>query len=152
MDNLKYIYGGRELLEFVKPMWNKLNNYHKDNSINFKSHFESLSFEIKLKKFEAYSNLEIMVILVKNLSKDTYLGYSISTVTKDKVGEIDSIYVDQDYRKYGIGKRLMNESIAWLNLKNVNKKILYVAKGNENVFDFYGKCGFYPKMILLEEI
>ena len=46
----------------------------------------------------------------------------------------------------------MNESIAWLNSKDVNKKILYVANGNENVFDFYGKCGFYPKMILLEEI
>lgn len=152
MDNIKYIYGGMELLEFVKPMWNKLNNYHKDNSINFKSHFESLSFERKLKRLEADSNLEIMVILVKDLYKDIYLGYSISTVTKDKVGEIDSIYVDKDYRKYGIGKRLMNESIAWLNSKDVNKKILYVANGNENVFDFYGKCGFYPKMILLEEI
>lgn len=152
MDNIKYIYGGMELLEFVKPMWNKLNNYHKDNSINFKSHFESLSFERKLKRLEADSNLEIMVILVKDLYKDIYLGYSISTVTKDKVGEIDSIYVDKDYRKYGIGKRLMNESIAWLNSKDVNKKILYVANGNENVLDFYKKYDFYPKMILLEEI
>lgn len=152
MDNIKYTFGSKEILELVKPMWDKLNNYHKENSINFKSHFESLSFERKVKRLEADSNLEIMVILVKNLSKDIYLGYSISIVTKDKVGEIDSIYVDQDYRKYGIGKRLMNESIAWLNSKDVNKKILYVANGNENVFDFYGKCGFYPKMILLEEI
>ena len=35
MKKFEFINGGKELLDLVEPLWNKLNKHHESNSNNF---------------------------------------------------------------------------------------------------------------------
>ncbi len=90
--------------------------------------------------------------MIKDIEKDLYIGYCISTVNKELIGEIDSLFVEKEYRKYGLGDQLMNRALDWLNNNKVKTKIIGVAEGNENVLEFYKRYGFYKRRVILEQI
>ncbi|PRR78114.1 Protease synthase and sporulation negative regulatory protein PAI 1 [Clostridium liquoris] len=152
MDNFKFVTGSIELLDFVQPLWEKLNKHHQVNSNYFKSRFTDLKFQVRKNKFINDNNLEVKVDLIKDIEKDLYIGYCISTVNKELVGEIDSLFVEKEYRKYGLGDKLMNRALDWLNSRQVKTKIIAVAEGNENVLEFYKRYGFYKRRVILEQI
>lgn len=152
MDNFKFETGSIELLEFVQPLWEKLNKHHEDKSSYFKSRFINLKFEDRKNKFVNDNNLEVKIDLIKNIGKDLYIGYCISTVNRELVGEIDSLFVEKEYRKYGLGDKLMNRALDWLNSCKVKTKIIGVAEGNESVLEFYKRYGFYKRRVILEQI
>lgn len=152
MNTIDFITGGTELLEFVQPLWEKLNKHHQLNSRCFPDKFKDLTFASRKKKFVNDANTELRIDLVKDLENQMFVGYCISTITIDSVGEIDSLYIEPEYRKFGIGDKLMRRSLEWLDSKNVRIKIIGVAEGNEQVFDFYKKYGFYERRTILEQV
>lgn len=152
MNNFEILTGSIELLDFVQPLWEKLNKHPEVNSNYFQSRFANLKFEVRKNKFVNDNNLEVKVDLIKDMDKDLYIGYCISTVNKELVGEIDSIFVEKEYRKYGFGDKLMNRALDWLNSSKVKTKIIGAAEGNENVLEFYKKYGFYKRRVILEQI
>jgi diamine N-acetyltransferase len=152
MNTIDFITGGAELLEYVQPLWEKLNRHHQANSKYFSDKFKNLTFDLRKRKLMNDINTELRVDLVKDSENHTFVGYCISTVTIDSVGEMDSLYIEPEYRKFGIGNKLMSRFLEWLDSKNVKTKIIVVAEGNEEVFDFYKKYGFYERRTVLEQI
>jgi ribosomal protein S18 acetylase RimI-like enzyme len=152
MNNFEFVTGNRELLNFVQPLWEKLNKHHEDNSNYFPDKFINLKFEVRKNKFLSDNNSEVKVDLIKNIEKDLYIGYCISTVNKELMGEIESLFVEEEYRKYGLGGKFMNGALEWLDSKRVKMKIIGVAEGNENVLEFYKRYGFYKRRVILEQI
>jgi diamine N-acetyltransferase len=152
MNNFEFINGGRELLDLVQPLWEKLNKHHEINSNYFSDRFKNLKFEVRKNKFIKDNNLVVKIDLINDVEKGLYIGYCISTINKELIGEIDSLFVEKDYRKYGLGDKLMNRAIEWLNSNQVKTKIIGVAEGNENVLEFYKKYGFYKRRVILEQI
>lgn len=152
MNTIDLITGGTELLEFVKPLWENLNKHHQLNSRYFPDKFKNLTFDMRKKKIMNDANTELRIDLVKEIENQVFVGYCISTITIDSVGEIDSLYIEPEYRKFGIGDTLMRRSLEWLDSKNVRMKIIGVAEGNEQVFDFYKKYGFYERRTILEQV
>jgi ribosomal protein S18 acetylase RimI-like enzyme len=152
MDNFEFINGSRELLDLVQPLWEKLNKLHENNSNYFSDKFRNLKFEVRKNKFINDETLDVKIDLIKDKEKAVYIGYCISTINKDLIAEIESLFVEEDYRKYGLGDKLMNRSLEWLNSNQVKIKIIGVAEGNENVLEFYKKYGFYKKASILEQI
>jgi len=152
MESLEFISGGRELLDFVKPLWEKLNKHHEESSKNFSHKFSSLNFEVRKSKFINDEDMQVKIDLIKDKEQKKYIGYCISTINADLTGEIDSLFVNKAYRKYGIGDKLMTRALQWLDDNKVKTKIIGVAEGNENVLDFYKKYGFYKRRIILEQI
>ncbi|MBU5590153.1 GNAT family N-acetyltransferase [Clostridium sp. MSJ-4] len=152
MNNFEFVTGGIELLDFVQPLWEKLNKHHEVNSNYFQSRFINLEFEVRKNKFVNDNNLEVKVDLIKDVEKDLNIAYCISTVNKELVGEIDSLFVEKEYRKYGLGDKLMNRALDWLNSNQVKTKIIGVAEGNENALEFYKRYGFYKRRVILEQI
>lgn len=146
----KFIEGGKELLHLIQPMWEKLNTLHKEASPNFSHYFSNLSYEARKEKFNT-DDIMLMVSLVVDSSSEALVGYCVSTINKENIGEIDSLYVNEDYRKHSLGDILMQKSINWLNNNKVAKKIIVVAAGNEGVLSFYERYGYYPKVLVLEE-
>jgi ribosomal protein S18 acetylase RimI-like enzyme len=73
----------------------------------------------------------------------------VTSVNKEREGEIESIYVEKDYRLSGIGDGLMSRALAWLDDVTVKQTMLTVAEGNEGVFTFYRRHDFYPKTTIL---
>ncbi|SHJ76902.1 Acetyltransferase (GNAT) family protein [Clostridium cavendishii DSM 21758] len=152
MESFEFINGGIELLDNVKPLWNKLNNYHLEKTISFKKKFTNMTFEVRMNKVINDNNLKVNIDLIKDKIIDSYIGYCMSTVNNDLIGELSSIYIEKDYRKLGLGHELITKSLAWQNENNAKTKIIGVAVGNENALGFYEKYGFYKRTIILERI
>ncbi len=149
--HITYIKGGKEFLKEVKPLWEALNVHHQNNAVNFLDQIQSNTFESRHKKFEN-NDLDVLVELVKCDEKEAPIAYLICTITKESMGEIDSIYVDKTYRKHAIGDQLMNDAMEWFRLKNTKTNRLKVAEGNEHVLKFYEKHGFETRFYVLEEV
>jgi len=152
MKELTFKRGDIEDLDLIKPLWGKLNQLHLDRSPNFKSRFQNKTWELRKNDLIKKSR-EILMDYVED-NNDCIIGYCISTIDKkdEKIGEIDSIYVDTVYRNTGIGKQLMEKAIDWLILKGTAIQRLDVAAGNEQVLDFYKEFDFYPINIVLQRI
>jgi GNAT superfamily N-acetyltransferase len=67
------------------------------------------------------------------------------------VGEIESIFVEAPYRSKGIGKALITRALAWMDSSGAIKKRVSVSDGNEGVWEFYRRFGFFPRMMVLEQ-
>lgn len=152
MNKFEFTNGSSELLNLVEPLWEKLRKHHETKSNYFSNEFKNFKFEVRKSKFIKDSNMQVKIDLIKDIEKDIYIGYCISTINKDLIGEIDSIFVEKEYRIHGLGEKLMNRALEWLNNYNVKTKIIAVAEGNEDVMEFYQKHGFYKRRVILEQI
>ncbi|MDP4202083.1 MAG: GNAT family N-acetyltransferase [Bacteroidota bacterium] len=132
----------------IKPLWEKLNEIHLRDSVHFKDHYSSFTFE---KRIMAWTSLpdERVWILVGEVN-DEVVGYCVATSTEDGKGEIDSLCVDEAWQNKGVGETLVRESLAWLESQNCSPIRLIVSYGHESVMGFYEKLGFYPRATILE--
>ena len=152
MESFNFKRGNIEDLDLIELLWEKLNQLHLDLSPNFKSRFQNKSWELRKNDLIKKSK-EILIDYVTD-NENRIIGYCISTIDREdeKIGEINSIYIDKVYRKTGMGKQLMNKAIDWLILKGTTIQRLDVGAGNEQVLDFYKQFDFYPTNIVLQRI
>lgn len=137
----------RNQITTLKKLWTKLNEQHLNNSTHFKDHYRNFKFEERFSKFSEYESDKIKIDVLKD--KELNVGYCISTIDDTK-GELDSLFIDSKYRKFGYGQKLAERSIIWLKKNNCHKIIVSVAEGNESVLDFYKKLGFFPRLTSLQ--
>ncbi len=151
--------GGKEIefleknqndLDLIQPLWEKLHAHHLAVSKYFKDSRATITFEMR-KKMLIEKSFEgaLRIDLARDAATKEFIGYCVTSVNKEKEGEIESIYVEKDYRLSGIGDSLMTRAIAWLETVTVKKTILGVAEGNEGVFAFYQRHNFYPRTTIL---
>jgi ribosomal protein S18 acetylase RimI-like enzyme len=143
-----------EGLDYIGPLWQKLREYHKARALKvFSEHFEKLTFDIRKKQLlEKSRNGAIFIDLARDVNTKALIGYCVSTVSEKKQGEIESIYIEDGYRRNGIGENLMKRALKWMDVHSVTKKIIGVAAGNEEVFPFYSRYNFYPRVSILEQV
>ena len=153
MEGIVFLSGNHELLDQVKPLWEKLNEHHKENAKHFKVRYENYSFNLRraglLEKVQSGS--EMRINLARCTRENKTVGYCISTVNKDHLGEIESIYIGEAFQGKGLGNEFVLEALKWMEAMEVKRKIVRVAAGNEQMFPFYSKYGFYPMITVLEQ-
>ncbi|MGV8138529.1 MAG: GNAT family N-acetyltransferase [Mangrovibacterium sp.] len=151
MDRYSIKQGNENDLDLIGPLWEKLNQLHFDLSPHFKSRFQDMTWNKRKQKLLEKSK-DILFNYVIDNENNKIIGYCISTIDIEdhKIGEIDSIYVDETYRKSGLGKQLVERAIQWLKSRNTETQKLIVAAGNESVSDFYRQFDFYPLHIVLQ--
>jgi len=139
-------------MDLIKTLWEKLNELHEELSQHNVAHFHGMTFKRRkddLLKKSAGGALRI------DLARDTetkeLIGYCVTTINAENHGEIESIYIEPDYRRSGIGDTLMKKALKWLEENSVTRKIVGIAAGNEKVFEFYSRYGFYPRATILEQ-
>jgi ribosomal protein S18 acetylase RimI-like enzyme len=147
-NEIKYITGDETIIDDVGELWGELNRVHFEKALDFKHHYESFTFCDRKRLLLSHANRGKMFVVVA-CHNDAKVGYCISSVT-DGVGEIDSIYIKPDYRGNRIGDKLVEKALAWIALNNARKCIVKVVIGNEDVFGFYSKYGFKPRLTELE--
>jgi diamine N-acetyltransferase len=151
MREIEFIEGNQDHLDLVQPLWQKLTEHHKALSRYFKDHFASFTFALRKEQLLKKSREGALhVDLARDPSSGAFVGYCVTSLNGEKQGEIESIYVEKDYRGCGIGDSLMKRALSWLEAAKVTKIILGVADGNESVFGFYRRFGFYPRITVLE--
>ena len=61
---------------------------------------------------------------------------------KVKFTELDNMYIEQEYRKHGIGKLLVDEFKKWTKEKSISNMKVTASAKNQNAINFYQKMGF----------
>ncbi|MBN1189873.1 MAG: N-acetyltransferase [Dehalococcoidales bacterium] len=149
---VRYSEGDREILDLIGPLWEKLREHHRAVSVFSRERFSALTFEKRKQDLlEKSRGGGLHVVLALAPDDAGPVGYCVTSLDGQKQGEIESIYVEKDYRGYGIGDVLMKKSLDWLETAGAQEKILGVAEGNESVFAFYRRYGFYPRMTILKK-
>ena len=129
----------------IKPLWEGLNRQHLENSSNFKHHFELFTFE---QRVELLSGKDQVVIYAAQINSNL-AGYCIASIEHD-TGEIDSIFIQEVYRGKGVGRKLMQYALSWLETFECRSINVAVAAGNESVLPFYEKIGFRERVRVLQ--
>ncbi len=76
------------------------------------------------------------------------VGYIIFIIEKDNVGHIISLAVHPDYRRRGIGYKLLLSAIKFLEMIDINVIKLEVRVSNIAAIKLYEKVGFIKTKIL----
>ncbi len=153
MKKIEYIEKYKKDIEIIAPLWDKLRKHHKARSQHFKKQFDEITWEKRRKDLlEKCNNGSILVHLAKDKETGALIGFCVSTVNKEKIGEVESIYIEKEYRKMGIGANFMKRTLKWMDSHSAARKVIAVAAGNEEAFGFYSKYGFYPRVSILTQV
>jgi ribosomal protein S18 acetylase RimI-like enzyme len=151
-DQIEYISTNKKDICLVEELWEELNKHHLMHSKNFKEHYRGMTFAKRKKDLLEKANHGTMRIdLARNNKTGEYVGYCISSITKKKEGEIESIFVESKLRHLGIGHTLMVKALAWMDEKKVVSRRVVVGNGNEDAFRFYSEFGFLPRATILTQ-
>ena len=92
--NIEIVSGGVELLASVKPLWEKLNAFHVEVNISFSKSYQEWTFEDRkhglITKADQY---KLNVVLAFDREHDKNVGYCVSAIDEQNIGEIDSIFI-----------------------------------------------------------
>ena len=150
MNEIEFKVGGAELLDIIAPLWVKLNTHHADISPCFSDHFRSNLFgRRKLKLIEKSTTGKLRIEMAVAKENDILIGFSIGSISMENTGEVDSIFVEKSFRKQGIADHLMKHALNWMDRQGVIQKRIVVTTGNESVFPFYERYGFFPRISTL---
>jgi len=136
-------------LNEIKPLWEALNHVHWDDSVYFRDHYASFTFEKRAARWKTLSDESILIVVAETEEKKL-IGYCVSTIDDANEGEIDSLFVDPNFRGQHIGHELVLKSLNWLYDNQCKPIRLAVSFGHESVVGFYEKIGFLPRMTILE--
>jgi len=153
METMIVVETGARDLNFIQPLWEKLNQHHLNQESVFKDHYAQFTFQKRaedLLKKTREGDMHIGV--VKDKKSGRPVAYCITTINQDKEGEIDSIYISENYRGQGWGDELMKRSLKWMKKKGVTKKSVRVSFANQEVVSFYERYGFFRRSITMEQI
>jgi diamine N-acetyltransferase len=138
-------------IEHIRSMWEKLNEIHRCKSTHFANEYEAFSFEKRKEKLFSGGRTEWQVEIARAAPEGEAIAYCLASVNRDLDGEIDSLFVEPDYRRFRVADTLMRHALRWLDLHGAVSKRIVVAAGNEEVLPFYEFYRFYPRHIVLLE-
>lgn len=139
-------------IELIRPLWLQLNEHHHAKAGIFRSHYEQMSFDNRKKYFEGVAGKgSLRLDLAWDPKAGRFVGYCVSSLSEDKNGEIESVFLEHAYRGQGIGSALVLRALAWMDECGASRKRVSVGDGNEEAWKFYEKFGFYPRMTILEQ-
>lgn len=125
----------------LRPLWEKLNAHHLRRSPHFRAHYETFTFEKRVKKF-LLDDIDVRIDVAR--AGVAIVGYCISTIDRKGRGEVDSLFIEEGYRRSGTGDGLVRRALDWLKAGQAVEIAIVVAAGNEEAFPFYERYGFHP--------
>ena len=152
-QKIRYSHGDQALLDKIKLLWEELNKHHCQHSLNFKNHYNQMTFEKR--KFDLLNkslSSKMRVDLAVDEASGCTIGYCVSSINREKTDEIESIFVNVTYRSLGIGDSMIKNALSWLDKEEAVAKIVEVGEGNEQSLGFYARYGFLPRKTVLKQV
>ena len=143
---LKYHTYGKTGLAIIETIWNKNREYHEDNSEYFKSNNRANLFLKRKSVLESLEDLRVIVVEDENVQ----IGFCIASYEYER-GTVESLYVEEKYRRQGIRTRLIKDQLKWFEEKECKRISVSTVYGNTVAIAFYKKFDFLPRVIVLEK-
>lgn len=144
MTDLTLTEGGLERIDDIRDLWEQLNAHHQIISPHFKDDFAYYEFADRKAYLKSKASLAKLRFFILE-SGGKAVGYCVASLRPDLHGEIESIYVHDEYRGRHLGDALMRAALRWMDDGGAVTKSVNVVFGNESAFPFYEKYGFYPR-------
>lgn len=137
-------------IEIIKPLWEQLNKIHFEKSVYFKEKYKNFTFEKRMRPILKRTDKVIKLDVLLDNETGNYVGYCLSSI-EDTLGEIESIFIEKKYRKFGLGGELMKNALKWFKLKNISKIQIGVVYDNDGAVPFYERYGFHIGSYILKQ-
>jgi ribosomal protein S18 acetylase RimI-like enzyme len=138
----------------IVELWNESALYHAAHEPRYQ--FALDVTEPTENYYLKHINSESSIVAVAQ-SVDSIIGFVCVLVQERppvfiprKFGFVDGIFVSPDVRRKGVGTRLWQIAIDWLQQKGVSKINLTVATRNPHAVEFWRKMGFSDLAIRME--
>ncbi|OPX63043.1 MULTISPECIES: GNAT family N-acetyltransferase [unclassified Methanoregula] len=152
MHVIEYRTTGFTEIDVIRPLWQQLNAHHHAKASRFRERYEQMTFEDRRSHFRrCLESGDLRIDLALDKETGRFIGYCVSSLSREKNGEIESLFVETGYRMQGIGTALVNRALGWMDGCGAERKRVAVGEGNEKSFAFYEKFGFFPRMTVLEQ-
>lgn len=139
-------------IELIKPLWEKLNSIHLNKSVHFKSKYAKFTFDRRMESIHKKAeNGVIRIDMLLDSDTGKYIGYCLSSI-EDNLGEIESIFIESQYRKFNFGDKLMRSALSWFELNLVTNIEINVVYANDEALPFYERYGFHIGNYILKRI
>ncbi|HPM35572.1 MAG TPA: GNAT family N-acetyltransferase [Spirochaetota bacterium] len=126
----------------IRHLWEELNEHHISKG-SFADVYREKKFEKRRDELIRKCG-ESMKIFTAN-EDSIPVAYCIASP-----GEIESLCVSKKYRGNGIGKKLMEFALEWMEGLGTKNIVVEVYGGNEGAIDFYSGFGFSTREIIME--
>ncbi len=144
--NLKIRKATLNDIEAIVRLNEQLANYHRKIDKYYKPGSEiEKSFRKHLSEIIRKRNVKIMVAEID----DKVIGYFIGKIEKaksfiasKKIGKISDAFMEEKYRKSGIGRMMFNELVQWFKKNKIKHIELSVDSRNETGIKAWQKFGF----------
>lgn len=151
---------GIDKVEAVKELCNELMVFQKSKAYIQPERFDNMTFETRLLPslknardnylIVAKDDESVIAYAYSNIaSKRVYSSgpfgqfFDMGSVQGEFVGCLSQFYIKEGYRGRGVGSKLFEASMKWLNNHSDIKDIfIYVSNGNSNALSFYKSKGF----------
>ena len=144
MENVEIRKATIDDLDIIRDLNNELFKLEKDNYDSTLVNDWPLSTEGK-KYFEDLINNHYVIVAIKN---EIIVGYLAGTINEKgsyeeiQYGELNNMLVKDNYRGYGIGKRLIDSFKGHCKENNINNIKVVASSKNIEAINFYHKNGF----------
>ena len=139
-------------IQLIKPLWEKLNLIHFNKSVYFKSKYEKFKFEKRMESINRISeNGTVKLDVILDNDTMEYVGYCLSLI-EDNIGEIESIFIEKQYRGYKLGDKLMINALNWFESNSITNVQINVVYANDKAIPFYEHYGFYVGNYILKRV
>ena len=131
----------------------ELSEFNRNNH-NDESKYDDYSLvvkRIKRKAAETFnSSNESTLILIAEL-EDRPVGYALGRIYEEdgtadngggRIGLFDELYIDDKARGFGLGQKLLDETMKWMKEKGINRVKLHAYSWNNNAKLLYERNGF----------
>jgi ribosomal protein S18 acetylase RimI-like enzyme len=159
-------------IEPCRELCNELMAFQKSKATIAPEAFDTMNFDTRMKKsYESALESQVLVVKdkgipvgyvfstidnVENSKSDSYPEWAPVEDRENskgfypewddlpkKIGCLNNLYVRDEYRSMGLGSRLFEMSMEWLeSFQDVDLIFIYVSNGNEAALDFYLRHGF----------
>lgn len=159
-------------IEQCRDLCNELMAFQKSKAIIVPSAFDGMNYETRLKSSFENSPLNQLIVAKDNGVPIGYVFSSIENVADgdktvipewapvekgqevlgfypnwdklpEKVGCLNHLYFRDEYRGKGLGSKLFNAAMEWLeSFDDVNMTFVYISNGNDDALKFYLNHGF----------
>jgi GNAT superfamily N-acetyltransferase len=146
-----YLSGGAELLDEIGPLWERLQAHHEAVSPYKDGQFASIDFAERKAMLARKAEAGALRVDIARARDGSAAGYCVSSMNRELTGEIDSLFVLEEWRGRGVGRALMESALRWMDAAGARSKIIGVGRGNEQAFGFYEKFGFLPRVTILRQ-
>lgn len=133
----------------IRPLWERLKQHHGEVSTFFAERHAGIGFDERLTFLHAHGKDLFRLDVARLDGTDTQVGYCLSSIAEGRRGEVESIYVDADWRGQGLGRWFMEAALAWFDERGAEQVILGVVAGNDRALGFYERFGFFPRTTVL---